>query len=756
MKIGILDQTCAGWSGGASYTRAILASLLATRANGQPLGPLDDTLHGPDQIAFLSREGKIEVPEEFQAIPFASIAGAAPAIHLDVVLPVRDEAVRDILAAKIGWIPDFQHCHLPELFALQDLAARDALFEVIAQKCQLVIVSSESSRRDFEKFLPLFAKKVRVLPFPSTLWNSPLSENPQEVLSRYHLPSKFALIANQFWRHKNHAILPPTLAILKDRGMAIPLVLTGMAADYRDIENRRLSEFFQDCARLGVRDQIYFLGHVPYGELVSLMRCSALVIQPSLFEGWNTTVEDAKALGRPVVCSNIPVHREQAPQALGFFATDSPEELASLLETHYPQHAEGPALSIEHDALARSKAHAARFGKALLALASEAVGPAPSPPAKPAEPPVASKPKVAPRAAKTVVDSKASWLNDYLAQKRSHLRFLYGKCAFQVDYWSHHPDQVRHLLYKGVTHGAARLQHSLFSEKIPFRGQDLGVLRQYSARSVQREKFPRQNGSPRPLPSIAIVTPSFNQGQTLNATIESVVGQAYSRLQYAVVDGGSTDATREVLERHRSRLAFSVSEPDDGQAHAIVKGFAMLRGDIMAYLNSDDLLMPGALSYVGNYFARNPSVDVIYGHRVVVDELGKEVGRWVLPRHDARAVRFFDYVPQETLFWRRSLYEKIGGINPTFQFAMDWDLLLRFMAAGAKIRRVPYFLACFRVHTSQKTHTLFDTVGEREKLRLLAREHPEGRDAKAVQKLHDSYRFRSNLCAILLGLGIRY
>ncbi|HEU4679096.1 MAG TPA: glycosyltransferase, partial [Terrimicrobiaceae bacterium] len=581
MKIGILDQTCAGWSGGASYTRALLASLVAANENEQLSSA--SRVNGGNQILFLSRDGKIAVPEEFQAIPFASIAGAAAAnLGFDVVLPVRDEAVREIRAAKIGWIPDFQHCRLPELFALEDLAARDALFEVIARECQLVIVSSESSRRDFEKFLPLFAKKARVLPFPSTLWNSPLSKNPQDVLSRYHLPRKFALVANQFWRHKNHTILPPTLAILKDRGMPIPLVLTGMAADYRDIENRGLSEFFQDCARFGVRDQIYFLGHVPYGELISLLRCSALVIQPSLFEGWNTTVEDAKALGRPVVCSDIPVHREQAPQALGFFATDSPEELASLLEAHYPQHPEGPAFSTERDALGISKAQAARFGEALLAIATEAVGPIPSPAPKPARPPVAPKPKVHFRTA----NSKASWIGDYIAQKRSHLRFLYGRLAFRVDYWSHHPEQMRHLLYKGV----ARLHTSLFPGGVHFGGQDLGVLRQHSARPVQWEKFPRQNGRTRPLPSIAIVTPSFNQGRTLEATIESVFGQGYSRLEYAVVDGGSTDSTREVLERHRARLAFCLSEADDGQAHAIAKGFAAVRGDIMAYLNSDDML----------------------------------------------------------------------------------------------------------------------------------------------------------------------
>ena len=175
----------------------------------------------------------------------------------------------------------------------------------------------------------------------------------------------------------------------------------------------------------------------------------------------------------------------------------------------------------------------------------------------------------------------------------------------------------------------------------------------------------------------------------------------------------------------------------------------------MGYLNSDDLLMPGSLRFVGEYFATHDKVDVIYGHRIVIDEDGLEVGRWILPPHDGEAIRNFDYIPQETLFWRKSLYEAVGGINQSFQFAMDWDLLLRFIEAGARFRRIPYFLACFRVHSKQKTDMLLDLVGERERARLMAREHPAGRSANRVQELQDFYRLRSSLCAALLRYGIR-
>jgi glycosyltransferase involved in cell wall biosynthesis len=733
--IGILDQTCAGWSGGASYTRAILTSLMAVKESGSARGaplPEDDT------IVFLARDGKIDIPNHFRRMSFASLADSSSRgtedLRPDVVLPVRDGAVGQIRGTKVGWIPDFQHCRLPDLFSLGDLAARDALFETLARECELIIVSSENSLRDFETFLPASINRARVLPFPSTLWASSLDDRPQDVVSRYYLPSKFALVANQFWRHKNHSVLPLALSILKDRRVEVPLVLTGLPVDYRDAKNQPLSEFFQTCARLGIAGQIHFLGHLPYWDMISLMRCAAVIIQPSLFEGWNTSVEDAKALGRPLVCSDIPVHREQAPNALGFFEATSPEHLATVLGAHYQQLDAGPSLSVEIGALSQSKDQAVEFGRSLLSVAKEALHLANQ---RHRHPVIGALTASGTCIRRTTI----SRLREYLRQKRLHFQYLTGKFFYHFGYCNYQVEHLRVLL--------CRLSLRL-------HGQELGILRQHLAKPVRIERFPPLKTNGRRMPTIAIVTPSFNQGETLGVTIKSVLQQDYPQVEYAVVDGGSTDETTEVLAQFRSQLSYCVSEPDQGQAHAIEKGFKQLRGEIMGYLNSDDVLMPGALSFVAGYFAAHPDIDIIYGHRVIVDESGNEVGRWILPRHDEKVIRRFDYVPQETLFWRRSVYEAVGGVNTGLHFAIDWDLLLRFIAAGARFSRVPYFLACFRIHAKQKTHSLIDTVGEREKLRLLAREHPDGYNAEAAQKIQEWYRFRSNLCAILLKLGIRY
>jgi GT2 family glycosyltransferase len=340
--------------------------------------------------------------------------------------------------------------------------------------------------------------------------------------------------------------------------------------------------------------------------------------------------------------------------------------------------------------------------------------------------------------------SKRAELRKYLRQKRAHFDYITGRAMFCLKKWPGNLTRSSYYL---------RLLHDLLCK---YHRMELGVLRQYQPRRLRAESFPPLRKEEDALPAIAIVTPSFNQGRIIAHTIESVLRQGYSRLEFAVVDGGSTDGTSRVLERYKPDLSYYVSEPDRGQSHAIAKGFLHLNGEIMGYLNSDDLLMAGALRFVGEYFATHDSVDVLYAHRIIIDEDGQEVGRWILPPHDGEAIRNFDYVPQETLFWRKSLYEAVGGINQSFHFAMDWDLLLRFIQVGARFRRVPYFLACFRVHNKQKTHTLSELVGKHEKARLMAREHPAGRNSKRVQELQDSYRLRSSLCATLLKCGIRY
>jgi glycosyltransferase involved in cell wall biosynthesis len=223
------------------------------------------------------------------------------------------------------------------------------------------------------------------------------------------------------------------------------------------------------------------------------------------------------------------------------------------------------------------------------------------------------------------------------------------------------------------------------------------------------------------------VTVSYNQGAFVERTLRSVLEQGYPRLQYIVQDAGSTDETPTILERYRHRLAHYEVRPDRGQAHGLNLGFRHATGEILAYLNSDDMILPGTLAYVARFLHSHPDVDVVYGHRIILDEQDREVGRWLLPPHDDAVLPWVDFVPQETLFWRRRVWERVGAaFDESFQFALDWDLLLRFRAVGARIIRLPRFMGAFRLHSCQKTNTVMADLGMKEIARL--RRRSLGRD----------------------------
>jgi FkbM family methyltransferase len=257
--------------------------------------------------------------------------------------------------------------------------------------------------------------------------------------------------------------------------------------------------------------------------------------------------------------------------------------------------------------------------------------------------------------------------------------------------------------------GLLRLIRLLFRQKLSIR---LGLGQQYPPMELKVPASYYAEIPPRNAPRIAIVTPSLNHAAYLKQAIDSILGQEYPNLAYFVQDGVSADGSVDILDSYNSQLAWC-SEPDTGQANAINRAFEKIDGDIMAYINSDDLLLPGTLSYVARFFQRNPKVDVVYGHRICIDSDGLEIGRWILPQHDLEAVKWADYIPQETMFWRRRVWDAVGPFDESFHYALDWDFILRAQAQGYRFRRLPRFLACFRVHDEQKTLAL-KQVGQQE------------------------------------------
>jgi glycosyltransferase involved in cell wall biosynthesis len=283
---------------------------------------------------------------------------------------------------------------------------------------------------------------------------------------------------------------------------------------------------------------------------------------------------------------------------------------------------------------------------------------------------------------------------------------------------------------------------------------ELGKLNQHKPEKIKYEDFPEVGTDN--YYTISLVTPSYNQVKFIERTIKSVLNQKYPKLEYCIQDGGSTDGTKKIVAKYKNKLTFFDSKKDKGQSNAINLGFKHTRGEIMAYLNSDDMLMPGSLFYVNKYFQENPDTDVIYGNRIIVDQNDKKIGRWVLYKHDNKVLKTVDYVPQETLFWRREIWEKIGGkVDESFSFAMDWDLLMRFMKANAKIVRVPYFLGMFRLHTDQKTSTQINTVGREECIKILKKYHKKVISENVINKISRDYVIKSSFTSWLLDRGFR-
>jgi glycosyltransferase involved in cell wall biosynthesis len=249
----------------------------------------------------------------------------------------------------------------------------------------------------------------------------------------------------------------------------------------------------------------------------------------------------------------------------------------------------------------------------------------------------------------------------------------------------------------------------------------VGCLNQYSPRELDLNAFERNHNISSCL-NISVVTPSFNQGRFIESTILSVIKQSYPNIEYIIMDGASSDNTVNILEKYQNSLKEWVSEPDSGQSNAINKGMLRTTGEIMCWLNSDDLLLPGALHTVVSYFDRHPDVDIVYGNRLMIDENGMEIGRWVLPGHDNDILSWADYIPQETLFWRRRVWDKVGAkIDESYSFAMDWDLLVRFRDVGAKFAHIPQFLGAFRIHEHQKTSVAINEIGNLEMTRIRER-----------------------------------
>ncbi len=208
-------------------------------------------------------------------------------------------------------------------------------------------------------------------------------------------------------------------------------------------------------------------------------------------------------------------------------------------------------------------------------------------------------------------------------------------------------------------------------------------------------------------PLVSIVTPSFNQAAFLEQTILSVIQQDYSPIEYLIIDGGSTDGSQEIIRRYENHLGYWESQADDGQANAINKGLRRAKGEILGWLNSDDVLAPGAIRRAMKVFRQFPEIDVVYGHLERIDETGCVIDTPVLPKDkvvfDKKHVIGECLVNQPGALWRRKAMEKVGLLDESLHFVMDYEYWIRMALSGARFFRLEEKVAFFRLSPESKT-----------------------------------------------------
>ena len=330
------------WAGGYNYQSNLFAALNEHRPG--EIAPIVFAGKG-DAAADLAVLGRIPGVEIVQSVAFdRRHAGLFAALSFGIdpaaVGEFRAQSVDVVFESArffgwrlpyptVAWFPDFQHRRLPQLFSHVARWQREMGFRLQITCGRSIMLSSESALHDFQRFYPGKTNPISVVRFATQPERELLTANSSDVIKQYDLPSGFFYLPNQFWRHKNHQAVIEALTILAKSGADIVVAASGSPDDPRD------PDYFDSIMRQvkvrGLEKNFRYLGMIPFAHVYALLRAATALINPSRFEGWSTTVEEAKSFGVPMILSDIDVHREQAAGAARYFGIDDPEALANCL-----------------------------------------------------------------------------------------------------------------------------------------------------------------------------------------------------------------------------------------------------------------------------------------------------------------------------------------------------------------------------------------------------------------------------------------
>ena len=391
MKIGVFDMGGAGWTGGITYLRNLGFAVKSTIPGQLNLFLIRKTV--PSQ-------GKEDpVSDYFDGIVEVTPFGGARHSLLELVRQgISLVAGGDILNARrfekvfrregievlfgngltnqftlpsVGWFPDFQHVDLPEFYSRKEILVRNLLVKRMARNCTLMVFSSEHAKKCFLKIHPAYATKARVLNFVAHLPDKARTGDPAYLPGKHRIPEKFIYLPNQLWMHKNHLAAFRAVKILADRNVHVSLVCSGnLTTNSRNPAYK--DEVFGYVQANGLSDRIFILGMVDFDDVHALIRQSCCVLNPSLYEGWSTTVEETKTIGKPMILSDIEVHREQNPPETIFFEPKNADMLAEAMEKTWRLHPAGPNRQMEEAAAQEYPKRSRQFAQTFATICREA------------------------------------------------------------------------------------------------------------------------------------------------------------------------------------------------------------------------------------------------------------------------------------------------------------------------------------------------------------------------------------------------
>lgn len=387
--IGLMMQGGRTWAGGAEYIKNIVLALSKLPEDTKKTFQLkvicseqieSEFIHtlapGVESIHYLDKEQlpltpfnriKWKIKKELLHQEKPRVDEFVRQLGIDFVYPYFSSKSKKLSVRSSPWIPDFQHKYLPQYFSQDELQRRDNAFSNIANFSESLVVSSEAAASDFYRFFPTSKCNVHVLSFRTVLPEETYQNDPVAIQKKYHLPDRFFLVSNQFWQHKNHSIIFEALRQLHGQNIYPTLVCTGHLYDRR--YPKHADKILELIHTYGLAKQVFLLGMIPRPDQIQLMRRAIAVIQPSLFEGWSTVVEDARCLGKKMLLSDFPVHIEQNPPDSHFFERDSVEALAQLVGKQWHSGSVGPESSREIQARVKSEEDVQRFGQRFLEIA---------------------------------------------------------------------------------------------------------------------------------------------------------------------------------------------------------------------------------------------------------------------------------------------------------------------------------------------------------------------------------------------------